>query len=353
MRSWLNVGHVCELPEPGSFIRRELEFARASLLIVRRKDGGIGAYHNVCTHRGTQLVDAEAGRQPAFSCRYHGWTFGLDGALVGAPDFERFYTTKQDCALKQVAVDVCAGLIFVCFEPKEPLRAFLGDTADQLETLPLARATTFHEYEYEVEANWKLIYDNFQEAYHLRFIHPQTSLPSIQGINPFGYPSSFSLYDKHRSQTVWAEPGAPVADCLVFAYTRGAPRLGQDGVLDHPLSREYFGIYPNLFLLDSPGSPFLHLVYPLGPTRSRGLFRQYWIGEDETASVRYAREFSLASTRDVFAEDLSPMEAGQRGVSSGAIEHVQFQAKEILCRQLAVVVQDAMAKYQDEMRAKS
>ena len=90
LRSWLNVGHVCELPEPGSFIRRELEFARASLLIVRGKDGVIRAFHNVCTHRGTQLTDEASGKKTTFSCRYHMWTFGTDGALISAPDFERF-----------------------------------------------------------------------------------------------------------------------------------------------------------------------------------------------------------------------------------------------------------------------
>ncbi|WP_231635578.1 aromatic ring-hydroxylating dioxygenase subunit alpha [Novosphingobium sp. ST904] len=68
LKSWIEVGHVCELPEPGSFIRREIEFAKASILIVRGKDGAIRAFHNVCTHRGTQLVEAEAGRKSTFSC---------------------------------------------------------------------------------------------------------------------------------------------------------------------------------------------------------------------------------------------------------------------------------------------
>ena len=67
MRSWLNVGHVCELPETGSFVRRDIEFANASLLIVRGKDGEIRTMHNVCTHRGTQLVDEESGKRPTFN----------------------------------------------------------------------------------------------------------------------------------------------------------------------------------------------------------------------------------------------------------------------------------------------
>ena len=78
-RTWLNVGHVCELPEPGSFIVRELEFARASVIIARGKDGEIRAFHNVCTHRGTQLTREREGKAATFSCPYHMWTFGNDG----------------------------------------------------------------------------------------------------------------------------------------------------------------------------------------------------------------------------------------------------------------------------------
>ncbi len=76
MRTWLHVGHVCEIPEPGSFIKREIEFARASLLIVRGKDGAVRAFHNVCTHRGTQLVAEAEGKKAQFSCPYHMWTYG-------------------------------------------------------------------------------------------------------------------------------------------------------------------------------------------------------------------------------------------------------------------------------------
>lgn len=112
-RSWIQIGHVCELPDPGSFIRRELEVLKASLLIVRGKDGAIRAFHNVCTHRGTRLIDVDAGRQSTFSCPYHRWTFATDGSLVSAPDFEEFHVEKADCALPAVTVADCAGLIFV------------------------------------------------------------------------------------------------------------------------------------------------------------------------------------------------------------------------------------------------
>ncbi len=144
-RTWLHVGHVCELPEPGSFIVRELDFAKASILITRDKDGAIRAFHNVCTHRGTQLVAETEGRRASFTCRYHAWNFGADGELRAAPDMERFYVDKKDCGLPKVAVDVCAGLIFVNLDaaPKQGLREFIGPLAEQMETRPVAKATTF------------------------------------------------------------------------------------------------------------------------------------------------------------------------------------------------------------------
>ena len=350
MRSWLNVGHVCDLPETGSFVRREFEFAKASLLIVRGKDGKIRAMHNSCTHRGTQLTDEVAGKKTTFSCPYHMWTYGSEGELISAPDFERFYTTKQECALKQVSVDVCAGLIFVCFEPQQSLQEFLGPLAERLETLPVARATTFHEYVYEINANWKLTYDNFQENYHLRFIHPRSAGVGIGGENPFGYPTGFGLFGPHRTQTIWFDANATPDPIMLLAYMRGAPRLAADGILEHPEARNYFALFPNLFLFGSPGQHFVHTVLPLGPEKSRGVIRVYWIGDDETASTRYAREASLTMIRDIHAEDVAIIEAGQRGISSGAIEHINFQEKEVLCRHLIKVIEEKVQVYRAEMR---
>jgi phenylpropionate dioxygenase-like ring-hydroxylating dioxygenase large terminal subunit len=351
MRSWLNVGHVCELAEPGSFVRRELEFAGVSLLLVRGKDGEIRALHNVCTHRGTQLVDEASGKRTAFSCRYHMWTYGTDGSLLSAPDFERFYTDKASCALKQVAVGVCGGLIFVCLEPRQTLREYLGSMANTLEQLPAARATTFHEYVYEIDANWKLDYDNFQENYHLRFIHTRSAGAGLWADNPFGYPSHFTLNGRHRTQTIWTNPDPEVSPTMAEGFMRGAPRLAADGILDYPFAREYFALFPNLFLFGSPGQHFLHTVFPLGPERSRGVIRIYWIGEDETASVRYAREFSMATVRDIHSEDVGVIQAGQRGISSGALEHIHFQEKEVLCRHLIKVVEETVEAYQAETGA--
>ncbi len=353
LRTWFPCGHICELPESGSFIRREFEFARASLLITRGKDGAIRAFHNACTHRGTQLTEAESGKQPSFSCRYHMWTFGSDGALLSAPEFEKFGLNKKDCGLKQVACEVHAGLIFVNFDKaaKQNLLEFLGDLAEPMTHVPCAHATHFSEYVYEINANWKLTYDNFQENYHLRFIHPNSAKAGLGADNPFGYPIEMALHDPHRTQTIWsnADASKELTPGQMLGFGAGAKAAMRGDVPENPHNRTYFALFPSFFMLGSSGNNFSHTVYPISAEKSRGVIRIYWIGEDETAGTRFAREYTTATTRDIHSEDISVIEAGQRGLSSGALEQVHFQEQEVLCRHLYMMVAKAVGEYQAEI----
>lgn len=346
-RTWLVIGHECELPKVGDFIVREITFAKASVLLTRAKGGEVRAFHNVCPHRGTQLVAATHGSQASFSCRYHAWTFGLDGALRGAPDFENFYLEQADCSLAPIAVDVCAGLIFVNLDkaPAQNLRDFLGPFVAQLEALPIARATTFHEYVYEIEANWKLTYDNFQENYHLRFIHPRSGAAAVGEDNPFGYPTSYGFNGPHRSQRIWSNPSPQITPVQGIAFSKGAAFAAADGY-DPGKGKDYFALFPNFFLLGSPMQHFSHVVYPISATRSRGVIRLYWIGDDDSASKRFAREYAMATARDIHAEDRDVIEAGQRGLNSGALDYIHFQANEVLCRHLFDAVDRRVRAYQ-------
>ncbi len=355
MRTWFPCGHVCEVPESGSFIRREFEFARASLIITRGKDGVIRAFHNACTHRGTQLTQDSCGKRNAFSCKYHMWTFGTDGALISAPEFEKFGLDKKDCALKEVACEVHAGLIFVNFDktPKQNLLEFLGPLAEGMSHLPCAHATQFSEYIYEIDANWKLTYDNFQENYHLRFIHPRSAGAGLGKDNPFGYPIAQELHDPHRTQTIWSNPDAmdQLTPAQMLGLGLGAKALLRGDVPENPSNRAYFAVFPSFFMLGSTGNNFSHTVYPIGPEKSRGVIRLYWIGNDETAGTRFAREYTTATTRDVHSEDIAVIEAGQRGLSSGALEHIYFQEQEVLCRHLYMMVEQAVNAYKTEQQS--
>ena len=352
-RSWLQVGHVCEIPEPNSFIRRELEFASASLLIVRGRDGAIRAFHNVCTHRGTQLLDEACGKRATFSCPYHRWTFGTDGRLLSAPDMERFFVAKEDLGLTPVAVDVCGGLIFVNLDPApaQGLREYLGAFAERLDTFPAVSATTFSEYVYDIEANWKLAYDNFQENYHLRFIHPRSGAPAVAEENPFGYPVKVGFEGPHRTQTIWGNPNAKPKFLQAITFGKAMQFAVADNLVG-PNARDYLALFPNFFIFGSPAQPFSHVIMPIDAHRSRGVVRLYWKGEDDSASRRYAREYAMASARDIHAEDRAVIEAGQRGLNSGALKHIHFQEQEALCRHLFNAVDERVQAYRAELGAR-
>jgi len=335
------------LAESGSFIVRPVEIANASVLITRGSDGKIRAFHNVCTHRGTQLVAEDSGKRSAFSCRYHRWTFGNDGRLRGAPDFERFYVSKEQCDLRAIAVDVCGGLIFINLDrsPSQSLQEFLGPLAQRLETFPASNATTFAEYTYEIEANWKLTYDNFQENYHLRFIHPRSGEAATGPDNPFGYPIRYGFHGPHRTQTIWSNPAAVPKDIQKIAFGKAVAFAMADGTANAAQGKDYLAIFPNFFILGSPISPFSHCVMPISATRSRGVIRLYWKGDDDVASKRFAREYSMCTALDIHSEDRAVIEAGQRGLSSGALDHIHFQEHEVLCRHLIEAVEQYVEGY--------
>jgi len=350
-RDWLQIGHVCELAEPDSFIRRELEFARVSLLIMRGADGEIRAFHNACTHRGTQLVtDVSEGKARKLSCKYHFWTFANDGQLLSAPDFERFNLNKSDCALRQVHCDVVAGLIFVNLNkgPVQGLRDWLGELAPEIEKLPLATATHFTEYVYEIDANWKLTYDNFQENYHLRFIHTRTGAMGIGPENPFGYPEEYGFFGPHRTQLIWMNPQPTFAPLQQLGLERAAQAFVNRGMDPTGGTIKYFALFPNVFLYGSAQQLFNHIVFPIGPEKSRGVIRMYWTGADASPSERFAREFSAMNMRDVHSEDRAVILAGQRGLASGALDHINYQTQESLCRHLFNEVEARVLAWRSE-----
>jgi phenylpropionate dioxygenase-like ring-hydroxylating dioxygenase large terminal subunit len=210
----------------------------------------------------------------------------------------------------------------------------------------VGQATTFTEYVYDIDANWKLTYDNFQENYHLRFIHPKTGTPTFGKENPFGYPESFAFHGQHRTQAIWSNPAPTIQPFQMAAAGKGVAAVMRRNLMGAPDSRTYFALYPNFFLFGNPIQHFLHTVFPISPEKSRGVIRLYWVGEPASASEAFAREHFAAVARDVHAEDRAVIEAGQRGLSSGALSHIHFQEQEALCRHLMTGVETAVAAWQ-------
>ncbi|QTH23556.1 aromatic ring-hydroxylating dioxygenase subunit alpha [Rhizorhabdus wittichii] len=169
-RQWLYADHVSRIPRPGDYFL--FEVGGESIIVVRRKDGTIGAYFNVCRHRGSRICLDRQGSLSSFVCPYHAWTYDLDGALRGAAhmpdDFER-----RDAGLMPCHVRELEGLIFLCLaEGEAPDFDALAEIARPYLALNgLATARLAARRSYPTSANWKLVVDNFQECYHCAPAH--------------------------------------------------------------------------------------------------------------------------------------------------------------------------------------
>jgi Rieske 2Fe-2S family protein len=183
-RRWMLVGRGSELPEPGDYAT--VDVAGESVIIVRQPDRSVRAMLNVCRHRGARILLTEHGSCPRMiRCPYHSWSYGLDGALVGAPNLRDSVGPAQaSLALQPVSVREAHGCLWVNLDERtgsttdfdadigSQLRDRLG-SGDALAGWELERLITGRRIRYTVAANWKLIVENFMECYHCASIHPE------------------------------------------------------------------------------------------------------------------------------------------------------------------------------------
>ena len=180
-RVWLNVGRVEQLPRSGSYFTKELAVAKTSVVVVRDQDGEVRAFHNICRHRGNKLVWTDfpqqetSGTARQFTCKYHGWRYGLDGACTFVQQEGEFFDLdKADFGLVPVHCDVWAGFIFVNLDREpacESLREFLGPMVGALEDYPFDAMTERYVLRSEAPTNWKILLDALQEQYHAPIVH--------------------------------------------------------------------------------------------------------------------------------------------------------------------------------------
>ena len=168
-------GLTRDIPEPGDMML--FDVLGPSVLLTRDKQGKVNAFLNMCPHRGAKVV-TECTRRTRMTCRFHAWTFDLEGKLIGQPGKEGFEgIDKSELGLIRVAVAEKYGLILVRLEqPDEPIDvdAFLGPFASEIAHLELDKATPIRSSQFGCEANWKYAYDTYGESYHFASLHPQT-----------------------------------------------------------------------------------------------------------------------------------------------------------------------------------
>ena len=188
MREWICVGREEQTPDAGS--HRVLDLYGESVLLVRNADGNLRAFYNVCRHRGARLCPAEEEKSDrhgerlgggvmgsrAIMCPYHAWTYSLDGELLRTPHLNvETEIDLSDYNLHPVAVASWGGFVFLHLTPENAsdFHAQIEATIKQFERYPLEELRIGHTISYEVEANWKVICENYNECYHCGPVHPE------------------------------------------------------------------------------------------------------------------------------------------------------------------------------------
>ncbi|WP_185267071.1 aromatic ring-hydroxylating oxygenase subunit alpha [Halopseudomonas xiamenensis] len=173
-RTW-QVGAVeAQFPDAGCVVTHEI--GKESILMVRDDEGRIRAFYNVCQHRGNRMVECEQTKVRRLVCNYHSWCYGLNGSLLIAKDTDDFPQGNPvgKLGLKELPCETFGGLVWINMDPQaKPLRESLGVVADQLECYPMERMVRVMHMTAEVDCNWKVIQDNFNEAYHVQALHKE------------------------------------------------------------------------------------------------------------------------------------------------------------------------------------
>jgi len=301
--SWQYVGHEAQLPNPGDYLSAEV--AGNPLVVVRGGDGVVRAFYNVCRHRGGPLVMDAGGCTKVLQCKYHGWTYRLDGSLRGVPRFNRTELfDKADYGLVAVTLQIWQGLLFVHLggDPP-PLAVILDGITERIGAIDLRAMRFFRRVPYDVDCNWKVYVDNYLEGYHIPLVHPD--LLNVLDVRRY-------VTETHPTYS------------LQYSPFRQADAANPYGIEDGRAF--YYFVFPNAMLNILPGRLQTNVVLPLAPARCRVLFDYFYT--DVTTPEAIAKiEEDVAFSDQVQQEDAEICAYVQRGLQSRAYDRGRFSVE--------------------------
>jgi len=287
-RSWQLVAHQGQLAEPGDHVVEQV--AGVPVLLVRGQDHVLRAFPNVCRHRAGPLALCDGKGIRALHCKYHGWTYTLEGQLRSAPEMQDACDFRvEDIRLPPLRVHEWQGLVFVALDAEVPaFDAVYGGIVERIAPIDLSAMRYLRRDTYDIDCNWKVYVDNFLEGYHLPHVHP--GLSKVLDYRAY----DTELFAWHSLQS------SPL---------RNSSALYGDG------QAFYYFVYPNVMLNIMPGRLQTNRILPLGPGRCRIVF-DYYYTQDEAAQARIAADQAFSD--EVQQEDIAICEAVQKGLASGS-----------------------------------
>jgi len=262
---WFCAARCSDLAGAGAF--RTVQVGRESVLITRNRNGVARAFFNVCRHRGARLCTDESGEaKRAFQCPYHAWTYDFDGKLIAAPNLTKMPDIDRvEHGLAKIALREWLGYIWVCLAEEPPsfedtVKSEVVDrlgNSESIEAYDVENLAVGRRIVYDVQANWKLIVENFMECYHCATIHPELT----EVLPEFADGLAAQFFVGHG-----AEFGADIKGFTV----NGSEGMGRIPGISEDQDRRYYAITikPQVFLNLVPDHVVFHRMYPLAPDRT-------------------------------------------------------------------------------------
>jgi glycine betaine catabolism A len=260
-REWLLVGHQSQIANAGDYIVQTV--SGESLIVIRDKSGKIHGFFNVCRHRGSRLIEHRAGEAAngncaAIQCPYHAWTYGLNGRLIGAPHMDEVPGfDKGDYPLHPVNLGLWEGFIFVNLQKNpEPLAKWFTPLNGKFSHWNMSILRPAKRIDYDVRANWKLMFENYSECYHCPGVHPQ-----LQKVSPYDSAENDLAKGPFLGGFMKINPGKSLTmsgnACAAFV-----------GKIENLQQVFYYSIFPNMLLSLHPEYVMVHQLWPQSPDRT-------------------------------------------------------------------------------------
>jgi len=249
---WLCAGHQNQIGNAGDYFLQRV--AGESLIILRDQNGEIRAFYNVCRHRGTRLCEQKSGHLRQVQCPYHGWTYALDGRLVGAPHMDKVEGfDKAAHSLHPVGLALWEGFIFVNLaQNPTPLKEVFAALAGKFSHWNLPKLRSAKRIEYDVRANWKLVCENYSECYHCPLVHP-----ALSKLTPYDSAEN----DLCEGPFLGGFMPITKGHSLTMSGNACALPLGDIKGEDHRRVF-YYSIFPNMLLSMHPDYVMVHQLWP-------------------------------------------------------------------------------------------
>ena len=318
--SWICAGRAEQAADPGKYFLREV--GGESIIITRDTAGVLRAFYNVCRHRGTRMCTAAEGNLPGrIQCPYHGWSYGLDGCLMGAPHMDESNFSRLDYPLHAVHSGIWDGHIFINLsERPESLATQLAGLPQKFAHWGMGDLRLHKRVVYDVKANWKLLILNYNECLHCPVLHPALN---------------------RLTDYLGADNESPSATYMggAMGFRGAAETMSIDGKrrrdylpgLTEPERKRvcYYTIYPNLLLSLHPDYMMTHTLWPKSVDRTE-IVCEWHFHPAEMAKPDFQANDAIDFWDLTNREDWGIVELSQAGIQSRAYTPGPYSSREEL-----------------------